>query len=168
MDRGLAGIQVGYNWQIAPLWLVGLESDISASDIETVRDHTVIVFPTGNVTAGANLNWFATLRARFGFAVTPTAFLYLTGGGAYGYTDCSIIPLSGVLTSFAQDKYGWTVGGGLEYALTNSISFKTEYLWLNLGTDSSSSGTALSLSERTMVHTLRAGLNVKLGPWGAY
>ena len=45
------------------------------------------------------------------------------------------------------------------------MSFKTEYLWLNLGTYMSLSGAVPWIDEQTMAHTVKAGLNVKLGAW---
>jgi opacity protein-like surface antigen len=57
----------------------------------------------------------------------------------------------------------------LEYAFNPWLSFKTEYLYLNLGTDGITSGTIagvpFSLSEKTTVHTVKIGLNVKFGGW---
>lgn len=164
IDRGIGGIQAGYNWQIGPRWVVALEADFDGSDIMKVRDYTTftpIGAPTFNV--GMNLDWFGTVRPRLGFAVTPSAILYLTGGFAYGHTSSNVISPAG-LSSSSNDKTGWASGGGLEYALTDSLSFKTEYVYLDLGTDSFPSGTGLTISGKMIAHTLKAGLNLKLSP----
>ena len=72
--------------------------------------------------------------------------------------------------SSGQTNNGWTAGGGLEYAFNPWLSFKTEYLYLNLGTSTITSGTAagvpFSLGEKTTVHTAKIGLNLKLGGGG--
>jgi outer membrane immunogenic protein len=165
-DRGIGGVQIGYNWQIGSHWIVGLEADLDGSDIEKVRDYTNFAIIGGTLTAGANLDWFGTVRPRLGFAVTPTAMLYVTGGWVYGHTSTAVTLPAG--TSLYSDyKSGWAAGGGLEYALTDWLSFKTEYIWLDLGTASFATP-AFSMSESFMAHTLKAGLNVKLGSWGLH
>jgi outer membrane immunogenic protein len=164
------GGQIGYNWQVAPAWVLGVESDFDAADIESTANAT-----SGgtSASAGTKLDWFGTVRGRVGVLVTPSALLYGTGGWAYGHTTSSASASAfGVTanTSAGHDKSGWTAGAGLEYAFNPWLSFKTEYLYLNLGTDTITSGTVASvpysLSEKTTVHTVKVGLNFKLGGWG--
>lgn len=159
-DRGIGGVQVGYNWQFWRRWFVGLEADLDGSDIEQVRDYTSS--PIGTITAGTNLDWFGTVRPRLGFAVTPTAIVYLTGGWVFGHTTSTVTTMAGI-SSFTDYDSGWARGGGLEYALTDWLSFKTEYIYLNLGRSTFSSP-PLSIRSKMIAHMLRAGLNFKLGP----
>jgi outer membrane immunogenic protein len=35
--------------------------------------------------------------------------------------------------SNSPTKVGWTIGGGVEYAITNNISLRAEYLYYDLG-----------------------------------
>ena len=100
------------------------------------------------------------MRGRVGLLVTPSALLYGTGGWAYGHTTSSASAAAfglAAATSVGDEKNGWTAGGGLEYAFNPWLSFKTEYLYLNLGTDGITSGTIagvpFSLSEETTVHS---------------
>jgi len=104
--------------------------------------------------------------------VTPSALFYGTGGWAYGRTTSSANAAGlglGATGSVGHDKNGWTAGGGLEYAFNQWLSFKTEYLFLDLGTDSLVNGTVagvpFSVSEKTTVHTVKAGINVRFGGW---
>ena len=114
-------------------------------------------------------------RCAAGVLVTPNALLYATGGWAYGRTTSSAnATLTGVASasvSIDNNQSGWTVGGGLEYALNSWLTFKTEYLYIDLGTANLVSGTVAgvgyTLGEKTTVHTAKAGLNVKLGGWGS-
>ena len=165
------GGQIGYNWQAAPSWVIGVESDFDGSDIEAMANASS---GSASATAGTKLDWFGTVRGRAGFLVTPSALLYATGGWAYGHTTSSATASAlgaSVSTSSGHDKSGWTVGAGLEYAFNPWLSFKTEYLYLDLGTDTITSGTVAgvpySLSEKTTAHTVKVGLNVKLGGWGS-
>jgi len=164
MDRGIGGVQVGYSWQIRSNWIIGLETDFEVSDVQRVGEYVNIAGGGPLLTAGSNLQWFGTLRPRLGYAVTPAAFLYLTGGWAYGHSISSVTSVTGV-SSFSHDISGWALGGfGLEYALTSQLSFKTEYIYLTSGATTIASGPAFSIDEKMIAHTLKAGLNLKLPP----
>jgi outer membrane immunogenic protein len=161
------GGQIGYNFQFAPSWVVGVETDFQGSDIKGELNLSVNTAGV-SATAGTKLDWFGTVRGRFGYLVTPSALVYATGGWAYGQTTTSLSAGAlgaSVSASFDHDKSGWTLGGGLEYALTNSLTFKTEYLYMDLGTDNITSGALLgipySIEETTTVHLVRAGLNFR-------
>lgn len=170
------GGQVGYNWQFAPQWVAGVEADINASGIEgklgidvSATDGTDTVNINGS--AGSKVDYFGTVRGRIGWANGPL-LLYGTGGFAYGDVTSSISgsasgAISGSLDGISKTKHhtGWTIGGGVEYALTRNISLKTEYKWVDLGTQdlfSLSDGTdSLKLSETTKFHTIEVGLNYR-------
>ena len=112
------GGQVGFNWQMAPAWVIGVETDFDGADI--TGNATAAATVGATATAGTKLDWFGTVRGRAGFLVTPSALLYGTGGWAYGHTTTSATAsLTGVgsaATSLGAEQNGWTVGGGLEYA----------------------------------------------------
>ena len=63
--------------------------------------------------------------------------------------------------SNGHDKSGWTVGAGLEYALTPHLSIKAEYQYVDLGTDTIASVAFGSISEKTKVNIVKAGLNYR-------
>jgi len=165
------GGQVGYNWQFAPAWVAGVEADIDDADIQGLAQTTV---PGASASIGTRLDWFGTVRGRVGYLVTPNVLFYGTGGWAYGHVTSSASATAAGLGTGASvgstQSGGWTAGAGLEYALNPSISFKTEYLFVNLGSTTLSSGVAagvpFSLSEKTTVHTVKAGLNFKFNSWG--
>jgi outer membrane immunogenic protein len=104
VDGGLGGGQAGYNWQVDPKWLVGVEADIQGTG---ERSSTGLTTSTGRYGSDAigvpvgpgpdfnaittlatnlsyNLQWFATFRGRVGFLATPQTLLYGTGGLAVG------------------------------------------------------------------------------------
>ena len=171
VSGGLIGATIGYNWQFAPAWVAGVEADFDAADIEGMANAST---GFGAASAGTKLDWFGTVRARAGVLVTPHALLYATGGWAYGHTTTSAnATLTGVAAASTSigvtQSNGWTAGAGLEYAFNPWLSFKTEYLFLDLGTDSLVNGTVagvpFSVSEKTTVHAVKAGINVKFGGW---
>ena len=162
----LGGGQVGFNWQLAPMWVIGAETDFDATDISSNATATV---PFATASAGTKIDWFGTVRGRAGVLVTPTALLYATGGWAYGHTTSSATATALGFTesvSSGNMQNGWTAGGGLEYAINPWLSLKTEYLYVNLGSANLSGtedGVPLTLTEKTAFHTVKAGLNFKFG-----
>jgi outer membrane immunogenic protein len=96
---------------------------------------------------GSGNNYFGTLRLRAGYAF-DRFLLYVTGGLAYGGTGSSG---SGALGYWLPGNYavgttpdatfyvgrsstndwGWTIGAGAEYAITNNWTIKGEYLYVS-------------------------------------
>ena len=103
----IGGGQIGYNWQVHPNWVLGLEADIQGSAAED----TFAAYKFANP-------WFGTLRGRAGYAMN-NVLVYLTGGLAYGGGR---IEFAGM--SESQTHFGWTFGGGVEVGLTPNWSAK--------------------------------------------
>ncbi|WP_445503980.1 outer membrane protein [Microvirga sp. G4-2] len=138
----IGGAQIGYNYQIGS-FVVGVEGDIQYADFGS----TTYDFGGGDVVTVDSEDWFGTVRARAGVAFGQ-ALIYATGGFA-----------------FADDRTGWTVGGGLEYAFTNNLSAKIEGLYVNLEDDDFEfAGTTFSTGE-TDFGVIRAGLNYRFGTY---
>ncbi|MNY46563.1 hypothetical protein D3C86_1817520 [compost metagenome] len=94
--------------------------------------------------------------------------VYATGGLAYGHTESVLtgsIDTLQVASIKSETKTGWVVGGGVEYALNDNWTIKSEYLYANLGTaalysgDFGIPGSDLSFSNDIAFHTARIGLN---------
>jgi outer membrane immunogenic protein len=156
---GFGGGQIGYNWQTSN-WVFGIEADIAWASIEGQVNASVAGL---SASAGTKLEWFGTVRGRLGYA-WDRFMMYATGGYAYGNTKTSASAAGlGLAASFTSNhsKSGWAVGGGFEYALTNRVSVKTEYLYLDLRTDSVFSNAFFTISEKTTAHTMKAGLNFR-------
>ncbi|MGA8651485.1 MAG: outer membrane beta-barrel protein, partial [Xanthobacteraceae bacterium] len=73
-------------------------------------------------------NWLATVRGRAGYAWDRVLF-YGTGGAAFANVQAG----AGALPFSSSTQTGWTAGAGVEYAFTNNISAKVEYLYVGLG-----------------------------------
>jgi outer membrane immunogenic protein len=105
VNGGLAGGQIGYNWQFDRKWVLGLEGDIQwsgerASSFLTAvgprYGSTIIGIPfpgpgadfnsiiTQTTNLAYDLRWFATFRGRAGVLVDPQTLVYATGGLAVG------------------------------------------------------------------------------------
>jgi outer membrane immunogenic protein len=129
-DGIVGGVHVGYNWQSGQ-FVFGAEADIAATGIDNTIDNPMI--PGSGETFATNIDWFGTLRGRLGYAVDR--FLpFVSGGLAFGDIESSYNdPLDGVVSAVASDVvFGWTIGAGAEYALTDRWSLRAEYLYVDL------------------------------------
>ena len=125
------GGTVGYNWQFSPNWLVGLEGDIGwLGTDESFRNFNDI----NRLTVGAKMDGYATARARFGY-VTGPSLIYATGGAAFARVRETFGVTAGP-TEDTSTRSGWTAGVGIETKLSQSWTTKTEYLYIDAGSDS--------------------------------
>jgi outer membrane immunogenic protein len=95
-NGGVFGGQIGYNWQVDPKWVFGLEADgqwtgergrrndvLGSVRVPTPGNDFNIVTTTSADTE-VSLPWFATFRGRVGLLANPSLLLYGTGGLAVG------------------------------------------------------------------------------------
>jgi outer membrane immunogenic protein len=104
-----------------------------------------------------------TIRARAGYHM-GSALLYVTGGYATAEFDYDIsnadLDLDGSDSGWTS---GWTLGGGLDLALTDSVSVGLEYLYIDLedvSYDATESGDPIKIDQEfDGIHSIRLGLN---------
>jgi outer membrane immunogenic protein len=143
----IGGGQAGYNWQSGAA-VFGIETDFDGTSLSKNFNFTSLPFTnaglfngdTLNVNAKASLDWLGTTRGRIGFVATPDNRLmfYGTGGVAYGGGSSNFNIFDSRRGLFwsgnpSSTRVGWTLGAGVEYAITNNITIKGEYLYYNLG-----------------------------------
>ncbi len=150
---GLVGGTLGYNWQMGQ-FVFGAEGDFDYGFMKA----------SNNFANGVNsyqTNWLTTERLRLGYAWDHTLF-YVTGGYAGVSTQASI---ADSVTTFAGTQNGWrnggVVGGGIEYAITNNISLKGEYLWAPMESQTYWAGTPDQETNHMSISLARVGLNYK-------
>jgi outer membrane immunogenic protein len=173
-DGALAGGQVGYNWQSAR-WIVGVEADLQWTNIE--RDlrfpQSFFGIPSGDyhTDVSSELKYFGTARGRIGYAFDAAwrPMIYATAGVAYGRVESTLsfpytsgAPLQ-YTASDSRNHVGWTLGAGLESRLTERLSAKLEYLYVDFGQENYKfriTGTAdWNWREGLDFHVVRFGLN---------
>ncbi len=178
------GGYLGYNWQFAPSWLIGLEGDIAwgdSSKTETGIPGTIAAaaaLAATSDTATVKEKWDGSLRARIGFLANPSWLIYATGGVAWQSVDLSAsctylaaASLCGVGASrsetYSTTKAGWTIGGGVEAAFWGNWLGRLEYRYADYGnidhTFFVGTTSALSMSESLRTHTVLVGLAYKFG-----
>ena len=168
LSGGIAGGQVGYNWQSGPA-VFGVEADFQWSGM---KGSLVAPCPPG-ICAGLaasftqKMPWFGTARARIGYAGGGW-MIYATGGYAYTRLESVATATAGGVTATIsrEDKRdGWTAGGGIEVMFAPQWTAKLEYLYLDFGShDGSWTLTGLpTLNDATDLRSnvVRAGVNYR-------
>jgi outer membrane immunogenic protein len=157
----IGGAHVGYNLQLSQ-FVIGLEGDVDGTSQSKSISRSLpfgtslatgafgaLAGPlTGTGTFTVNHNLEGSIRGRVGYA-WDRVLLYATGGVAFGGFNSSVsgnftgftvgdgflIPFGpiGGSASRSATRVGWTVGGGLEYAVTNNWSIRAEYRYTDFG-----------------------------------
>lgn len=138
----VGGLYAGYNWEFSNAYVFGLEGDINYADLSEDTNGTVLFNAlTGRATWNTRIRWEGAVRARFG--VNYGRWLpYLAGGVALaGVKDKvrgTIFDTAGNILSdgsndISKTRVGFTVGAGVDYALTNNLILRAEYRYSDYG-----------------------------------
>lgn len=158
--------------------VAGVEGDVTWSRVAGAGTNIDPVSPGEySTTLERRFDWLATLRARLGFLVTPTLMVFGTAGGAVGDTT---LELSANDPACRYDQGcdrvskanatldGRTAGAGYEYANLSGMTWKTEYQYVDLGTqsvtvarESGPAGSFYTAEMEAALHAVRTGLNFK-------
>lgn len=161
-DTGLTlGGQAGWNFQLDQ-FVFGIEGDLNYLD---VGDPDTFTVAKGPIVARTDYDWFATIRGRAGMAMGSTLF-YVTGGVAFIDSDLRITDQFGLSASDSDVLFGWTIGGGAEYAFDRRWSGKLEYLYASFESHSVATANASAEADPEL-HVIRLGLNYHFCTGGA-
>jgi outer membrane immunogenic protein len=119
----IGGAHVGYNLQIGQ-YVVGVEGDVDGTGYSKT-------FNGGFTTVTTEIPVQGSIRARLGVAL-DRALLYVTGGAAFAGFDNTYATFAG-FDSISKTRTGWTIGGGIEYALNTNWSIRAEYRYADFG-----------------------------------
>lgn len=159
----------GYNWQLSPSVVAGVEGDVSWLGI----NHSEMNWDNPNV-LGIKTNWVATARVRLGYSTGP-ALLYLTGGGAWmNVRDSWVNTTAPSSASSTKTLSGYAVGGGIETVLSpdwlpGNWTTRTEYLFVDVGNGDtlsvleSGGGATDTIRANHKFHLFRAALTYRFG-----
>ena len=132
-NGGLVGGTLGINYASNGGFLFGVEGDFDWSGLSgssSIAACAGLGVPAG-VACETKSDWLSTARFRAGYAFEHLLF-FATGGGAIGQLKLGVNPPGNFFNPTPQ--FGWTAGGGIEYAFTDFLTAKIEYLYVNLGT----------------------------------
>jgi outer membrane immunogenic protein len=168
------GAQAGYNMQFG-MFVAGVEADINYLDRGKGGSTTVFGGDTTyTFNRGGSNNWFGTARGRLGIAFDR--FLpYVTAGWAFGGKQGGVSgsyvtsgsPTLMIGNGNGGNSSGWTLGGGVEYAFSNTMSLKVEYLHVKLGDNNNQlafntdPNKFFSFKNENKFDVVRAGINYR-------
>lgn len=124
------GIHVGYNYQFSGPFVIGAQLEYNFAGI------------TGNTeapplnTLNTSIRQFGSADARLGYAF-DRLMIYAIGGFAYADIRSQIAETglaTGVINFFGPNRYGFDVGGGLEYNFYGNWTVRAEYRYYDWGT----------------------------------
>ena len=180
----LGGGDLGYNYQIGA-WVLGLETDIAWTNAKGSKVCGTFNTPGNfnapnnalfNVTCHDDTDWLLTATGRLGYA-WDRALYYVKIGAAWTHENfsvtCNLGAVNGSIPGEAcytpvgtliansitasDNRLGWTVGYGAEFALTDKWSAKAETDYLSFGSR------GLTMSDGTIVNTKLNLWETKIG-----
>jgi outer membrane immunogenic protein len=121
----IGGGQIGYNWQLSPQWVLGVEWMFDG--IANNDSGTTVTILGDTFQGSAKTDWVTTFAARFGYAANNWLFYGKFGGGwvqnSVTVTDVD----TGASVSASNTRSGWTAGAGIEYGWTHNWTVKAEW-----------------------------------------
>ena len=123
------GGQIGCDYELASSWVIGIEGAASGS---TMKDSKTVALPLGNPDSAlvkARVEFLSSVTARIGYAF-DNVLLYGRGGVALAQDRYNVIgSFLGTPFNFegADNRIGWTAGGGVEWAFSQHWSTSLEY-----------------------------------------
>ncbi len=157
----VGGAQDGVNYEFAP-WVIGAEASWDATTLTSSPGVPTTPAGTFERFTSAPL-WYAAITGRVGYAANDLLF-YAKGGGALlhvAYTQ-DILVLSAVSSpqSIADNRFGFTVGIGLEYGMTENLTAKFEYDFYDFGSKTYQFPKT-PVAVNSSLNTLTVGLNYR-------
>ncbi|HUI22652.1 MAG TPA: outer membrane beta-barrel protein [Methylocella sp.] len=145
----IGGANVGYNYQFNQLtWfsssgiVLGIEGSVDGTSLSNTG---VAAFPDGTLaTVHSNSDVQGGIRGRLGIA-WDRLLIYATGGVTWGGFNTNVtianaglsnggFPLFASGSGVSTTRTAGTVGGGIQYAVTNNWSVRAEYRYTDWGT----------------------------------
>ena len=125
----IGGGQVGCDYQVGT-WVFGAQGMFDGSGIKGSH-----LSPGGDFLA-TRIPWFGTATGRIGYTIQPNLLAYVKGGAAWKRQDETI---TDAVTGLAEGgatatRWGWVIGGGLEYQFTRNWSVFAEGNYMDFGT----------------------------------
>jgi outer membrane immunogenic protein len=113
------GLLAGYNLQMDNIvW--GIDGSVETTNNIVTNSQVGADFKYG-------FDYIGRINARVGYAMDDTLF-FMTAGGAYAQAkltdNVTIAP-----NDLTANHFGWSVGAGVEHALTDELRFRMDYLY---------------------------------------
>jgi outer membrane immunogenic protein len=166
------GGQIGCDYEFASSMVIGIEGAASGS---TMKGSTLVGLPLGNpdlALVQANTDFLASVTGRVGYAF-DSVLLYAKGGIALAGDKYNVSgSFTGLPFAFQglDNRIGWIVGGGVDWAFSRHWSANIEYDYYHFGhggvlMSDSLNGFSGIVDVKQTVQVVKVGLNFHI--WGA-
>lgn len=167
-NGGAIGLQVGYNYQLSNMPLVGdhlvigIEGDAAWSGINGQSTNLTVLGPAS---FGTRIESFGGIEGRVGYAF-DRLLIFIQGGVPYATTK-SYYSAAGFSGSATETRFRIgrqnLVGAGAEYAINDNWSIRADYVYSFVGawwkSFSPAPGVDIGYMTRTSFHTARASID---------
>jgi len=137
----LAGLYAGHNFQMDNNVVLGLEADVAWGNVGAFVQGTgpggVVLPPQSGMQY--DTNWSGAARVKLGFAL-DRLMPYVAGGVAITGMNAQAYAAGAPGDAFSNTMIGWTIGAGVEYAVTDNLIGRLEYRYTDFGQFDISSG----------------------------
>ena len=158
----VGGAHIGYNLQLNQ-FVAGLEGDVEGTGIS--RN-----FSPGGAIYNTSVPVQGSMRAELGVAFDRALLYARPGGAAFAESDTSVTGFPG-FDQNSTTRVGWTIGGGIEYAVTNNWSIRAEYRYADFGHFADATpntfGFGSFVNHHETENAVRAGFSYKFNSFGA-
>jgi outer membrane immunogenic protein len=173
----IGGVEGGLRYQLGKL-VVGTEADITWGSVNGTSTTNWVPLGVLSRSISADTNWIATATSSIGIAHNNW-LIYTKAGVAYAHTNYTDSWVGGGIPLFtgadSENRVGWTVGAGIEWAICNNWSVKAEYDYLDFGNQTVAiNGTVLpgivnfpasfGMENAQHINQFKAGLNWRILP----
>jgi outer membrane immunogenic protein len=162
---------IGYNWQAAPNWVLGIEADGAIANLVDSHRGPGDYATLYNATIKDDVGSFGTVRSRAGYTWGMEMF-YVTGGWAWLQNKNTLnYPPTTTVNHSSATHSGWAVGAGWEHAFDRNWSVKAEYLYMGFGSKDYLYPTAFcavpfsscAFHTSMNIQTVKLGVNYRFG-----
>jgi opacity protein-like surface antigen len=172
ISGGLVGGQAGCRYQVLPQLVIGAVGDYSHAAIQREDSLSPFVSPPGvgiPTVVRTHTDHLASAGGMLGFPV-QRLLVYGKGGAAWARNTHEINAIPAALLAdsdlrAADWRTGWFAGGGIEYAITPSLSTFFEFDYYDFGTRTlpftDQAGAVSTMDLRQRLNAVKFGLNYK-------
>lgn len=148
-DGPLYGLFVGYNKQFYNNIVAGIEADLEHNENESQ-------LPSVFGDLIGKTEWQGSVRGRLGYSL-DRALIYMTAGYATTRAEAEIVGTGSAASTFG----GYTVGAGIDYAVSEHIFGRIDYRYNDFGNEPLDFGAAVVPEGELSQHAIKVGLGVK-------
>ena len=160
-DGALLGLRLGYNYALGNDFIAGAEVDLNGA---TIKGSAQCVSETAN--CSHKIQSLGSIDGRVGYAMDRYLFTG-SAGLAYANIKYSTLPYATYAAtatgSSSNTMYGWTLGLGVDYAVTDHILLSAGYKYYNFNKKTINAGVldTDAVQVRPMINTLKTGISYK-------